>query len=65
MSTPAAGDADERLDVLWDALARGIDRAGPAHERLFLAKLSLLLARTIDDPEEPARLIELALRDLD
>lgn len=65
MSARAPGDAEERLDALWDALARGVDRAGPAHERLFLAKLSLLLARALDDPDEVAALIELALRDLD
>ena len=61
---PTEGEA---LDTLWDALARTIAAAGPdpARERLFLAKLVLLLARELDAPDRVAELAALALRDLD
>jgi hypothetical protein len=60
---PAQGEA---LDALWEQLAEAIAKAGPepARERLFLAKLVLLLARDLDDPDRVAALAALALRDL-
>lgn len=66
MSKDNPDSADvEHLERLWVSLAEAIDRAGPAHERLFLAKLALLLGHRLDDDTAVATLIETALRDLD
>ena len=48
----------------YDALAQGIDRAGPEHAQRFLAKLALLLGHAVGDPAMLERAIETALRDL-
>lgn len=57
----------EALAQLWDDLARAITAAGPdpARERLYLAKLLLLLARETGDADRVRALAALALRDLD
>lgn len=39
----------DQLETVYDAMARGIDRAGEPAE-IFLAKLCLALARRIGDP---------------
>lgn len=54
----------EALEIWWEALAGGMDRAGPEHETLFLAKLALLLGREVGDKDACLRLIETALEDL-
>lgn len=54
----------EALEVWWEALAGGMDRAGPEHETLFLAKLALLLGREIGDTTTCLSLIDTALEDL-
>jgi phytoene/squalene synthetase len=54
----------EALEALWRRLAEAIDRAGPAHDRVMLAKLALLLAEEVGDPALVERLIEAAGRDL-
>ncbi len=54
----------EQLEAAWVALAEGIDRAGPDRERLFLAKLALLLAHETGDPQTLSRAIAAALEDL-
>ncbi len=63
---PPAPAAEDRLAVLWEALSQALAQAGPDpdRERLFLAKLALLLAREIDDPDRVAALAAVALRDL-
>ncbi len=62
--TPVDGEA---LAQLWDDLAQAIAAAGPdpARERLYLAKLVLLLARETGDADRVRTLAALALRDLD
>ena len=62
--TPLTGEA---LAQLWDDLARAIGAAGPdpARERLYLAKLVLLLARETGDADRVRALAALAQRDLD
>ena len=65
MSTkPAEGDA---LAAIWETLSEATAQAGPdpARERLFLARLVLLLARETGDPTRVAELAAIALRDLD
>ncbi len=52
------------LETWWESLAAGIDRAGPEHEALFLAKLALLLGREVGDTETCQRLLQTALEDL-
>jgi hypothetical protein len=61
---PTAGEA---LDALWEDLAGALHEAGPdaARQRLYLAKLVLLLARELDDPARVRALAARALRDLD
>ena len=56
--------ADDRFERMYEALAPALDRAGPANEALFLAKLALLLAHRLDDPDSFAACIEAALQDL-
>lgn len=51
------------LEVVYDELARQIDRAGDKSE-LFLAKLSLLLANQIGDKAVVLNLIESSSKDL-
>ncbi|MFO1196634.1 MAG: DUF2783 domain-containing protein [Burkholderiaceae bacterium] len=53
-----------QLEDWYDALAQGIDRAGPEHAQRFLAKLALLLGHAVGDPAMLERTIETALRDL-
>jgi hypothetical protein len=59
----------EQLETLYDELADAIDRAGPAQESVFLAKLVLrmaqefgqagrisrLIVECLDEPAAPAR----------
>lgn len=58
---------DDTLAKICDVLSQATARAGPdaRRERLFLAKLALLLARESGDPARVAALAEIALRDLD
>lgn len=52
------------MEAVWEALAGGLDRAGPEAETLFLSKLALLLADALGDRAGVEHLIEAALRDL-
>jgi hypothetical protein len=52
------------LEAFYDALAEGLDQATPARSELFLAKLALLLAREVGDPQALERCIGIALQDL-
>lgn len=53
-----------QLEDWYDALAQGVDRAGPDDAQRFLAKLALLLGHAVGDPAVLERAIETALRDL-
>ena len=52
-------------EALYEALAQGIDAAGPARAQVFLAKAALLLARDLGDAARALALIAEAGRDLD
>ncbi|MBY4678413.1 DUF2783 domain-containing protein [Marinobacterium arenosum] len=52
------------LEQVYDALAEAIDRAGEAHDRLFLTKLVLLLANRCGDRQAVLEAIDAALQDL-
>lgn len=54
----------EELEQVYDALAAAIDRAGPANEALFLAKLALALAHRLGDRTAAEAAIAEALQDL-
>jgi len=54
----------QALEVWWEQLAHAIDRAGPEHEAMFLAKLALLLGRQSGDPDLCQDLLEQVLEDL-
>jgi len=51
------------LEYLYDTLAASIDKA-QAKSELFLAKLALLLANDVANPQRVAALCEAALIDL-
>jgi hypothetical protein len=52
------------LEEVYDLIAGGIDRAGEANAKLFLAKLSLALANLVGDVPKITRAVEASLRDL-
>ena len=51
------------VETVYEALARGVDAAGPDSE-LLLAKVALLLAREIGDAARVVALVESAGRHL-
>lgn len=53
----------EELEQVYDLLADTIDRAGPERETLVLAKLVMLLAHRIPDPEAIRQAMQVALRE--
>tara|TARA_R110002124_G_scaffold106467_10_gene258300 strand:+ start:5772 stop:5963 length:192 start_codon:yes stop_codon:yes gene_type:complete len=53
------------LERLYEAMAHQIDSVGADHAPLYLAKLALLLAHHLDDPETALRSIADAARSLD
>lgn len=64
MSTSTHTLTIDGLEVVYDALARAIDRAGPETSSLFLVKLALLNAHALGDEHLFLRHLEAALRDL-
>jgi len=54
----------EQLETVYEMMAQAIDKAGPARESLFLAKLVLLLSHHVGDDEVVHDAIATALRDL-
>lgn len=51
------------LELAYDTIAEGIDAAGDKRE-LFLAKLALILANLVADPDRIAEAVAAAGRDL-
>ena len=56
--------APDDLDAVWEELALAVDRAGPARDRLMLAKLALLFAEALGDAPRATALIRSATEDL-
>jgi hypothetical protein len=52
------------LEEVYDRIAEGIDLAGEAKAKLFLAKLCLALANLVGDSQAVTQAVEAALRDL-
>lgn len=52
------------LETVYERLAETIDAVGPDRETLLLAKLALLLARELDDPDRVIGLVAEAAQDL-
>ena len=52
------------LEDAYTAIADAIDSVGPERERVFLAKLVLLLAQEMGRPQRISELIDIAKRDL-
>ena len=52
------------LEEVYDLIAEGIDRAGSAKAKVFLAKLSLALANLLGDLPQVKHAVEASLRDL-
>jgi hypothetical protein len=64
-ATPPAGPAAfDDLEQAYEALAVAIDQAGPQHEAVFLAKLSLVLAERLRSAADFEACIAVALCDL-
>ena len=55
----------EDLEEVYCTIAEAIDTVGSERETVFLAKLSLILARMIGRPNMVAEAIAIAKRDLD
>lgn len=51
----------EELERVYDLLAETIDHAGPERETLVLAKLVMLLAHRIPDPDAIRQAMQVAL----
>lgn len=56
--------AIDDLEAYWDSLATAVDAAGPERDKLFLAKLAVLLGDEIGDLARLAALVATALQDL-
>jgi hypothetical protein len=52
------------LEALWERLADAIDAVGPERDRVFLAKLAIVLAQEIGDARRIDALISVARADL-
>lgn len=50
------------IEAVYEELASGIDRVGEPDANIFLAQVSLLLARELGDRERAIELIRQALR---
>ena len=63
----AREDREDRmvdLEAFYAAMAEGIDRQGPDHSEMFLAKLSLLLAEVLDDQDRALQAVADAQRNM-
>jgi hypothetical protein len=52
------------IEEVYDLIAAGIDQAGEAKAKLFLAKLCLALANLVGDTLAVKQSVDAALRDL-
>lgn len=52
------------IEEVYDLIAAGIDQAGEAKAKLYLAKLCLALANQVGDTLEIKQSVDAALRDL-
>ena len=64
MSTTPNSLTIDGLEIVYDALARAIDRAGPEKSELFLVKLALLNAHALGNEQVFQRHLNSALQDL-
>lgn len=53
------------IEIVYEALARKLDSVGPDKRELLLAKLALLMAHDLADPERVCSRIEEAAMRLD
>lgn len=53
------------LEDVYDAVADGIDGAGPDREALYLSKVVLLLANALEDPDKALALVREGLDGLE
>lgn len=54
----------QELETVYEALARGIDAAGPDHAQVYLAKVALALAHDMNDTRAALSIIESCKDDL-
>lgn len=48
---------DSAIETIYDALATAIDTVGPAQSEVLLAKIALVLAQQLNDPQTALRII--------
>ena len=53
------------IEDVYTALAEGIDQCGQEKEAMFLAKVGLLLAEALNDPDHVLELIAAAAKNVD
>jgi hypothetical protein len=64
MSTPHPVLTIDGLEIVYDALAKAIDQAGPQKAELFLVKLALLNANALGSEHVFQKHLDAALQDL-
>lgn len=64
MSTNSNALTIDGLEIVYDALAQAIDKAGPEKTELFLVKLALLNANALGDEQLFLHHLNAALQDL-
>lgn len=57
--------SDASLETVYERIAETVDAVGEERQALFLAKLALLLAEALGEPERALALVGEAARDLD
>ena len=60
----AGDDSMVDLEAFYAAMAEGIDRQGPDHSEMFLAKAALLLAEALGDEDRALQAIADAQRNM-
>jgi hypothetical protein len=61
---PAVGTHEDRREQIYALLAEAVDGISPDQERLYLAKVALLLAFRLDDPDAVAEIVSRCWSDL-
>jgi hypothetical protein len=61
---PIIGTLEDHREQVYALLANAVDDISPDQEQLFLAKVALLLALRLDDPDAVAEILSSCRSDL-
>ena len=61
---PIIPNPDDNTEQIYALLANAVDGIGPDQERLYLAKVAILLALRLDDPDAVAEILSRCRSDL-